>query len=515
MPKKKKTQLKPVARGFTTTSIPKKAVQVEESSPPADEVPPSESEGLVTEAAETSADQAAVRGALRDSANFDAEQDEQPFLQTLVDKYQEKTEKELSRAIKAIEVDGRISRGFNTVEVDSMLVEEIIRLHLEEEQSRARLTYIDHTKEKAVTRLAVTYGILRRLGFSEDWVEQCLRTIPGIELDEALDWLIVHCPDNELASKDDYDTPKSTHIPDPGIPVLSQESAAKSLEPESLDSAKIGSNASHLLSSNDPYNGNQALPLEGALTGVKCPSSERTSPELDDPNLEYARIKLQLASIKSGNTSTSQRRRSDIAIVLEEKLRAVKSHYFFDERDAERLYRSELEKANAQRLQATLRGSPEPPLPKGPKGTNAPMTIATPPIPEPQPDLFDHEDDTSSGGLFDILDTISEVEGPRGTMISVKDMSFQKQGGGKLPQVVLLDYVSKVDRYATVTFRCLSGHSRAKRSGIRVLWGDRKVNEWKMESIACHEESQAEHYIATVALHALSFPPTEGFAAGQ
>ncbi|KAF8140157.1 hypothetical protein EV363DRAFT_331186 [Boletus edulis] len=200
MPKKKKTQLKPVARGFTTTSIPKKAVQVEESSPPADEVPPSESEGLVTEAAETSADQAAVRGALRDSANFDAEQDEQPFLQTLVDKYQEKTEKELSRAIKAIEVDGRISRGFNTVEVDSMLVEEIIRLHLEEEQSRARLTYIDHTKEKAVTRLAVTYGILRRLGFSEDWVEQCLRTIPGIELDEALDWLIVHCPDNELAS---------------------------------------------------------------------------------------------------------------------------------------------------------------------------------------------------------------------------------------------------------------------------------------------------------------------------
>ncbi|KAF8140158.1 P-loop containing nucleoside triphosphate hydrolase protein [Boletus edulis] len=143
------------------------------------------------------------------------------------------------------------------------------------------------------------------------------------------------------------------------------------------------------------------------------------------------------------------------------------------------------------------------------------MTIATPPIPEPQSDLFDHEDDTSSGGLFDILDTISEVEGPRGTMISVKDMSFQKQGGGKLPQVVLLDYVSKVDRYATVTFRCLSGHSRAKRSGIRVLWGDRKVNEWKMETIACHEESQAEHYIATVALHALSFPPTEGFAAGS
>jgi len=40
-----------------------------------------------------------------------------------------------------------------------------------------------------VTRLAVTYGILRRLGFSEDWVEQCLRTMAGIELDAALDWV--------------------------------------------------------------------------------------------------------------------------------------------------------------------------------------------------------------------------------------------------------------------------------------------------------------------------------------
>lgn len=35
----------------------------------------------------------------------------------------------------------------------------------------------------------MTYGILRRLGFSEDWVEQCLRAMSGIELDEALDWV--------------------------------------------------------------------------------------------------------------------------------------------------------------------------------------------------------------------------------------------------------------------------------------------------------------------------------------
>jgi ATP-dependent RNA helicase DHX29 len=100
MAKKKKTQLKPVARGFATTSIPKKAVQTEEITLSADEVPPAD--GLVTEAAgEASADQATLRGVLRDSEKFDADQDEQQFLQIIVDKYQERTERETSRAIKA------------------------------------------------------------------------------------------------------------------------------------------------------------------------------------------------------------------------------------------------------------------------------------------------------------------------------------------------------------------------------------------------------------------------------
>lgn len=49
--------------------------------------------------------------------------------------------------------------------------------------------YIDQPKEKAAIRLAVTYGILRRLNFSEDWAERCLRAICGIDLDEALDWV--------------------------------------------------------------------------------------------------------------------------------------------------------------------------------------------------------------------------------------------------------------------------------------------------------------------------------------
>lgn len=48
---------------------------------------------------------------------------------------------------------------------------------------------IDEPEEKAVVRLAITYGVLRRLGFSETRVEECLCAIGGVGMDEAFEWV--------------------------------------------------------------------------------------------------------------------------------------------------------------------------------------------------------------------------------------------------------------------------------------------------------------------------------------
>lgn len=64
---------------------------------------------------------------------------------------------------------------------------------------------LDVSEEKAVAKLGITYGVLRRLGFSEERVEACLRSIRGIELEEAYDWVrtayifIVLCTDINLS----------------------------------------------------------------------------------------------------------------------------------------------------------------------------------------------------------------------------------------------------------------------------------------------------------------------------
>ena len=72
-----------------------------------------------------------------------------------------------------------------------MLTEQILDLVLEEKSHQPDSVDggLNEPEDKALQKLAITYGILRRLGFSEDRVLECLRQIRGVELDEATEWV--------------------------------------------------------------------------------------------------------------------------------------------------------------------------------------------------------------------------------------------------------------------------------------------------------------------------------------
>jgi len=106
MAKKKKSQLKPVARGFATTSVPKKPVVAD--------VEPASQDGDISEAPTYAAegDASGEVNSLKVNVNaggstavhgfeFDPVKAEEQSWQNVVDKHQEKTEKEIIRTIKA------------------------------------------------------------------------------------------------------------------------------------------------------------------------------------------------------------------------------------------------------------------------------------------------------------------------------------------------------------------------------------------------------------------------------
>lgn len=104
MAKKKKTQMKPVARGFATVSVPKKVAPADETGEGAKENPlaGSSKDGVANEKKEENGC-VGQNPTLVDE--FDPEKVEEQSIQNLVDRLQEKTEKEIARCVSHLWLD--------------------------------------------------------------------------------------------------------------------------------------------------------------------------------------------------------------------------------------------------------------------------------------------------------------------------------------------------------------------------------------------------------------------------
>ncbi|KAG6846024.1 hypothetical protein H0H87_011072 [Tephrocybe sp. NHM501043] len=531
MAKKKKTQLKPVARGFATTSVPKKIIPVEVSEAE-NNIYNKDDEAVTTESGELSAGVANVSSILDDE--FDPEKVEEQSLQNLVDKLQERTEKEVTRAVKAIEMDRRFSKTLPRLELDPLVVDRIMTL-ISETPCEAKRP-LDEPEDKAIARLGITYGVLRRLGFSEPRVEECLRAIQGVDLDEAIEWLCLHCTESELQDKRALEsaelkiprTPSHRSSKTPGTPRTPADFLMPATPtPKAKKFSRLDVNAPTFIPSRPiqkiPAKDDVAVVGKVQLNARSLSSSDISSntsesgsdsPTLDDPAIQYARTRLKLEQLSiNGQTAASQ------AQDLRKRLTALKGSYFFDEREAEALYRDERDKANAIALQERLSGKSEASptqltgsrdAKKRPPHLHPQVSV----LPTVAVDIFDDDsEDSASGGVFEILDVIPATEtDAHGKTIQVRDMALPKHWSGRTPKAFLQETVAKADRYAAIGYSIISGSSRVKRASISIRWEGKKMDEWSMDDVACHDETQAEQYIATIALHALTFPPTDGFA---
>lgn len=110
---------------------------------------------------------------------------------------------------QAIEIDRRFSKTLPSLELDPLMIDRILDLAkdlqanegmyyvaqrgMDTKSILGKKTTLDETEEKAVVKLAITYGVLRRLGFTEERVVECLVAINGVELEEAYEWVRIFC----------------------------------------------------------------------------------------------------------------------------------------------------------------------------------------------------------------------------------------------------------------------------------------------------------------------------------
>ncbi|KDQ19932.1 hypothetical protein BOTBODRAFT_125441 [Botryobasidium botryosum FD-172 SS1] len=529
MAKKKKLSLKPVARGFATTSQPKKVAPVAEepeleSDATGTSGPGGPAGGPARVAALTLSDamSASASGPVITAAEneFDPVKVEEQMLQNIVDKLQDKTEREINRTLKSIETDRRYSKSFATFRLDPVMRDCVLQLAINEEQSNEEeLPPLNEPEDKVLARIGLTFGVLRRLGFSEERLHECFRSLSNFELDEALSWLYLHCGEEELSVEKEMTDVRGTRSQaTPMTPSFPSNHSHLSMRyddastPDHSDSEKNAARASPLVT--------QSPSTSGAPSGAVSPqgdaSSGTSSPDLD-PSTRFVHIKSKMLELTYGKNSkrgmtaeqNEQLRR------LEAQLNEVRKEYLFSQKEADALFQAERPRIEKSLLEARLRSPPDssshsPPTPAVKKSAPPPLQLREKPV----ADVLDDVEDGSEGGFFGtMLDEMPATEASNtGTLITIHDMALPKHWAGRTPKLQLSELVKKTDKYAAIIYRNVGGASRAARAAVTIRWEGNRVDEWSMENDGCHNAAQAEQFVATVALHALSFTITPGFS---
>ncbi|KAF4623096.1 hypothetical protein D9613_001917 [Agrocybe pediades] len=518
MGKKKKTQLKPVQRGFATTSTPKKVVQ--EEPPKESGVDDSPHIPLDDKESEENASLGGV--AVRERLISD----EESILQGFVDRLQEKTEKEITRTVKAIEVDRRFAQTLPRLDIDPVFRKRIVDLATEDNDVHDENRSLDDTEDKLIGRLGITYGVLRKLGFSEERVQECLRSVDGIAMDEALDWMFLHCSDAELSNSEVQTQQPLSPVTNlaggviarklftpPSTPPPERETITRHTDTTVQQKQKSTSTQSPLINnlSDDRKTETKDSSIdEGHVQEIHEDSEED---EDIDPTTRHVRLQLRLDDVQFG--PRSQAKAVQIG-ELKKKMNDLKQDYLFSQKEANSLYQAKKKQADKLRLHARLTSEP-PNTATNVKKSKTPGASEPKATPSPSIDKVsvdgDESDDSSSGMLGILEDPDSTEVTIKGVTYSLRDMALPKNWSGPTPKTMLRDFVARADKYAAIFYSQISSHSRARRASVTISWQHKGREEWTMEDVACPDDSQAEQYVSAIALHSLLYPVTDGFVA--
>jgi hypothetical protein len=90
--------------------------------------------------------------------------------------------------VKAMETERRLAQDYTSLSLDPVWRDRILSILRSDQEGIVPLAY-DDPEDKLLPRLGQLYGVLRRMGISEERTQQCLEANRRIDLEEALEWV--------------------------------------------------------------------------------------------------------------------------------------------------------------------------------------------------------------------------------------------------------------------------------------------------------------------------------------
>ncbi|KAL4880475.1 P-loop containing nucleoside triphosphate hydrolase protein [Aspergillus karnatakaensis] len=518
--KKKKKPASNPARGFATVSVPSKVKPVESSEPASTVESKSVSESERPTPAEPvqTAPKPNEDPSLQNYTPEELERHlEDAELQILVEKHAAKCKSDAIRQAVKLETERRVLRQqavpINLLEwLPTDVVGSILGLAEAEEQALSPQPVRDKRavlEDELCTKLWVLKDTLLKLGFPENRVEDALKHVlvyfPAnfattrdvvCNLDEALDWLAIHCHADELPSY--TQTNGQRKDADKNVSWISdRESSGQSTPKHSFKQQKAKPVVKDVIPQPDPYESDSSLDPD---TLVPTYLDLQTRLYNLQPDL-YDKPKKGKKGREPAGVTDPQ------AIKLQRKITAIENDVLFDRKEAEFFWREKLdelrkESAIFRRTEATEK-EPE----KEPEPDTAPLETD-----DLLGDMFQDEEPTLELGV--ITEELNKAS------ITIRDFG---KWTGLSPRRVLEEACKARDTGSKVTFKDISSSSHSNRTALEVRWSKPqelpapfsqeavtlKSNSYatfvSMDKIATPTSQQAESFASTFALFIL-FP---------
>lgn len=221
---KRKPTKKPVNRGFATTSIPKKVSDPDPQESPICLDPSLDGNEPLTGEPTSTNDLSGSKSCDPNQPSVDQgdpgkltvaheewEQDsEEREIQSLAERLKPVCEKEITKQLKILENDKRFAKGWSGFRLsDSSLQASILEYARKTQpaidgsglkQSNTPCSGLQEYEEKLVQKLVTLHSVLDGLGFKKYRIRECLEEIKALEFEDAMDYLVLNCSNEELIS---------------------------------------------------------------------------------------------------------------------------------------------------------------------------------------------------------------------------------------------------------------------------------------------------------------------------
>ncbi|KAI9370426.1 P-loop containing nucleoside triphosphate hydrolase protein [Aspergillus egyptiacus] len=530
--KKKKKPASNPARGFATVSVPSK-VKPTDSSGPASTVESksvSESERPTPAEPQQPAQQPTEATSLQNYSPEELERHlEDAELQILVEKYAAKCKSDAVRQVGKLETERRVLRQqavpVNLIEwLPSDVVNSILSLAEAEEQGMSPQPVRDVKRAVAEDELCSKLWVLKetllKLGFPEKRVEESLKHVlvyfagnfsvsnrdVVCNLDEALDWLAMHCNPEELPSY--FQSMGQQHKDtDKNVSWISDHESSGLSTPKQAPNSKVKTKpvVKEAIPQPDPYDSDSSLDPDTLV------------PKYLDLQTRLYNLQPDIFDKpKKGKKGREPSPADPQALKLQRKISAIENDVLFDRKEAEYLWREKLDELRKEAaIFRRAETKAEVDLAEKKEG---PETDTTPPADDDDADLlgdmFQAEEQEPTLELGVITEELNKA--------SIATRDFGKWTGLS-PRRVLEEACKARDSGCKVTYKDISSSSYMHRMALEVKWSkpqdppspfSQEAVTYKsssyatfvsMDKIATPTSQQAESYASTFALFIL-FP---------